>query len=57
MTRSTLRTADDCIRESLDAFMTGDKESAKEYLEDYLKFDMPDEEKDSIKAVIANISK
>ena len=35
----------------------GDKESAKEYLEDYLKFDLPDEEKKDIKAIIENISK
>lgn len=35
----------------------GDKESAKEYLEDYLKFDLPDEEKKDIRAIIENISK
>ena len=34
----------------------GDKDGAKEYLEDYLKFDLPDEEKESIKSVIKNIS-
>ena len=34
-----------------------DKESAKEYLEDYLKFDLPDEEKENIKSIIENISK
>lgn len=37
MTRSTLRTADDCIRESLDAFMAGDKESAKRYLKEAIR--------------------
>lgn len=35
----------------------GDKESAKEYLDDYLKFDLPNEEKDSIKQIIANLNK
>jgi len=34
-----------------------DRESAKEYLEDYLNFDLPEEEKQSIKSVIDNISK
>lgn len=34
-----------------------DKESAKEYLEDYLNFDLPEEEKKSIQSVIDNISK
>ena len=34
-----------------------DKESAKEYLEDYLNFDLPEEEKESIKAVLDNISR
>lgn len=35
----------------------GDKESAKEYLEDYINFDLPEEEKQNIKSVIENISK
>ena len=34
-----------------------DKESAKEYLKDYLNFDLPEEEKESIKAVLDNISR
>lgn len=33
----------------------GDKESAKEYFTDYLKFDLPDEEKEDIKSIIANL--
>ena len=35
----------------------GDKESAKEYLEDYLKFDLPQEEKDNINSILENISR
>jgi len=34
-----------------------DKENAKEYLEDYLNFDLPEEEKQNIKSVIDNINK
>ncbi len=33
----------------------GDKESAAEYLEDYLKFDLPQAEKDDIQAILDNI--
>lgn len=33
----------------------GDKESSIEYLNDYLKFDLPKEEKDDIKAILANM--
>ena len=33
----------------------GDKESAKEYFTDYLKFDLPEEEKENIKSIIANL--
>lgn len=35
----------------------GDKESAKEYLEDYLKFDLPQEEKDDINEIIKRLQK
>lgn len=35
----------------------GDKESAKEYLQDYLKFDLLPEEKVSIKEIIGNLNK
>ncbi len=35
----------------------GDKLSAKEYFEDYIKFDLPDEEKKGIQSVIDKISK
>lgn len=35
----------------------GDKESAREYLQDYLKFDLLPEEKESIKEIIGNLNK
>ncbi len=34
----------------------GDKESAKEYLSDYLKFDIPKEEKENINKIIADLN-